>query len=212
MHEAFTSEILNYWLYRPEDRPTTGLPLLIFLHGSGERGQDLALVKKYGIPNLLDGKLDFPAVVLSPQCPAETRWYDHADAVISLIKQIMIQHPIDRNRVLLTGFSMGGQGVWYIGALYPEVFAALAPVSGRIPPQDDFEKTICVLRDMPMWVQHGTADEIVPYSDSEKAVTWLRACGGHPHFTSVIGATHTQTPEHAYTEALYEWLFAQQRH
>lgn len=211
MHEAFTSEVLNYWLYRPEGRLLSGLPLLVFLHGSGERGQNLALVKKYGVPNMLDSKFDFPAVVLSPQCPAETRWYDHADAVIRLIKQVLMQHPVDRQRVLLTGFSMGGQGVWYIGALYPEVFAALAPVSGRMPPREDFHKLICTLKDMPIWVQHGTADEIVPHSDSEKAVDLLRACGGNPYFTSVIGATHTQTPEHAYTEELYEWLFSQRR-
>ncbi|MFN7209586.1 MAG: dienelactone hydrolase family protein [Aggregatilineales bacterium] len=210
MQQGYTSRFLNYLLYLPDDQPAEGLPLIVFLHGSGERGSDLSLVKRYALPALLENDSNFPAAVLSPQCPLETRWTDHAPAVLALIDAVRQRHNFDPMRLYLTGFSMGGQGVWYIAARAPRLFAAVAPVAARIPPDPHFLAHICDLKDVPIWAIHGSADEVVPCENTRNLATALETCGGKVKVSLLEGADHIQTAIKAFAPSfgLYEWLIA----
>ncbi len=213
MQQAHTSRFLNYWLHLPEDQPAEHLPLIVFLHGSGERGDDLALVKRYALPAFLEKQPNFPAAVLSPQCPNDTRWTDHAAAVLALIDGVLQAHQLDQARLYLTGFSMGGQGTWYIAARAPRLFAAIAPVAGRIPPDPHFLTHLCDLKDIPIWAVHGNADEVVPCENTRNLAAALETCGGKVKISLIDGADHVETANKAFapTFGLYEWLLAHRR-
>ena len=210
MQQGYTSRFLNYLLYLPAERTAERLPLIVFLHGSGERGSDLSLVKRYALPALLETQSDFPAAVLSPQCPPETRWTDHAAAVLALIDGVCRAHNFDPARLYLTGFSMGGQGTWFIAARAPRLFAAIAPVAARIPPDPHFLTHLCDLKDVPTWAIHGNADEVVPCENTRNLATALETCGGKVKVTLLEGADHVQTAIRAFAPSfgLYEWLLA----
>lgn len=200
---------LGYLLYLPQNyRPQEGKhwPLLIFLHGSGERGSDLSLVKKYPLPGLIDNRPDFPFVVASPQCPPDLRWTDLADAVIALLDHLLARQRLDPRRVSLTGLSMGGQGVWHIGALHPNRFAALVPVAGRTPPDPHFQDRLYWLKTVPTWVFHGGKDDVVPPSHSIELAGLLQSHGGDVRLTLFPDAGHPASKE-TYTNAeLFAWL------
>ncbi len=210
MQLGYTSRFLNYLLYLPDDQPAESLPLIVFLHGSGERGNDLSMVKRYALPALLESGQLFPAAVLSPQCPLETRWTDHAAAVLALIDTVRQTHNFDPTRLYLTGFSMGGQGTWYIASRAPRLFAAIAPVAARIPPDPHFLMHICDIKDVPIWAIHGSADEVVPCENTRNLATALEACGGKVKVSLLEGADHVQTAVRAFAPSfgLYEWLLA----
>jgi predicted peptidase len=119
---------LNYLLHTP---PGTGRhPLIVFLHGHGESGADLELVKVHGIPRVVEEQPDFPFVTVSPQCPLGVTWVLIADAVEALVEETITWENVDPSRVYLTGLSMGGYGTWHVGVERPNVFAALAPLGG----------------------------------------------------------------------------------
>ncbi len=196
---------LPYLFYAP-DAQTAGLPLVLFLHGSGERGDDLERVKTYGLPDVLKTRNPFPedVLVLAPQCPEETRWTDHLDALEALLDDAVARYDADVSRIYLTGLSLGGQGVWYLGAAHPDLFAALAPVCGRSDPE-----RACALREMPIWAFHGAKDDRVPLIESTQMVDAVNACGGHAKLTVYPNVGHISW-DHAYgTPELYHWLLKQ---
>jgi predicted peptidase len=208
VQRAYRSAWLPYLLHVPEQAQADSLPMIVFLHGSGERGSDPDLIKASALPALLDDQPDFPFAVLSPQCPSDKRWTHLADSVAALIDQIILEYAIDPKRVYLTGFSMGGQGVWHIGSLYPERFAALAPVSGRIPPRPNFMTgDLCNLRDVPVWAIHSQKDTLVPVENTTTLVTALIACGGTVRVTLFPDLDHDQTSATTYNSGeFYDWL------
>jgi predicted peptidase len=210
MQQAYRSAGLNYQFYTPARyEPASGikLPLIVFLHGSGERGDEPELVKKFGLPKELDKWDDFPFLVLSPQCPADQRWLQTAPDVIKLLDEIIEKYGVDRARIYLCGFSMGGEGTWYMAVKYKDRFAAIAPVAGRIPRQDNFLDRLCTIKDLPVWVFHGTDDEAVPFENSQKLYETLKDCGGNVQFTSYQGFGHGETSDRAFSDkALYEWF------
>ncbi len=135
---------LDYLLFLPAlygEEPQRRWPLILFLHGAGEQGADLALVKKHGIARLVDEQAEtFPFLAISPQCPAEHRWTEYTDLLLAIVEQVSSAYAVDRRRVYLTGLSMGGLGTWVLGAAAPERFAALAPICGPLrPPTEDWE-------------------------------------------------------------------------
>lgn len=100
-------------------------PVILFLHGSGERGDDVEKVKEHGLPAIVSKDDDFPFIVISPQCPEDDFWATHKEAVMAVLEHVLANTPADPKRVYLTGLSMGGYGAWGLPADYPVVFAAL---------------------------------------------------------------------------------------
>jgi len=198
----------HYLLDIPEQSPgPSGYPLILFLHGSAERGDDLELVKRYGPHRFLSNASDFPFVLLSPQCSADDHW--HSRPLVRLIDKISNEIEIDTNRIYLTGLSMGGTGVWNLATLAPEKFAAIAPICGRY--KDDL-KELEKLKDLPVWIFHGRLDDVVPIRESERIVDTLNSFGAvEVRFTVYPEAGHDAWSDTYSNEKLYTWLLQHSR-
>lgn len=197
----------RYLLYLPKAYtadPARRWPLLLFLHGSGERGDDLARVKTHGPPKMLDGRDDVPFVVVSPQCPDGERW--SADALAALLDDVLRRLRIDEDRVLVTGLSMGGRGTWDLAMTYPGRFAAIAPVCGGAIPD-----RACRLKDVPVRAYHGAKDDVVPLAESERVVEAVRKCGGTAELLVDPDAGHDSWTAAYADPALWEWLLSRRR-
>ncbi len=181
-------------------------PLVLFLHGMGERGDDLTLVAKHGPPKLIAAGREFPAVVVSPQCPIATQFGWSKLAVMALLEDVMERCAIDPARVYLTGLSMGGFGTWDLACEHPERFAAIVPICGGGDPTKAAQ-----LVGLPTWVFHGGADNVVPLAQSDAMVKALEAAGGTPKFTVYEGVGHDSWSATYNDPAMWEWLFAQHR-
>jgi predicted peptidase len=209
--EHFEREItitvkLDYLLYLPAgyDDEKKVWPLLVFLHGSGERGDDLEKVKVHGPPKLIAEGKPLPFIVVSPQAPRR-RW-DPA-TLNALLDDLVAKHRVDKNRIYLTGLSMGGAGTWTLAGAYPERFAAIVPICGGGDPADAPK-----LKDIPVWVFHGAKDEAVPVSRSEEMVKALREAGATTvEFTVYPDAEHDSWTDTYANPKLYEWLLQQRR-
>jgi predicted peptidase len=206
---------LNYLLYLPGDYgkdPQEKWPLILFLHGSGERGSDLEILKRQPLPKTLDRGKNFPFIVLSPQLPLEMgNWSPLIDPIKVLFDQIEVGYLVDNRRVYLTGLSMGGFGTWEFALRYPRRFAAIVPIAGGYRYQSkEIPENICDLTDLPVWVFHGARDMTVLPSQSEDMVEALKACGGNVKFTLYSDADHGDSWTRAYADPdLYKWLLEQ---
>lgn len=196
---------LNYLLFLPESygKDDKQWPLIMFLHGSGESGSDLSLVKKHGPPKIVETKRDFPFIVVSPQS-ARRGW--NADVLAALLDEIILNYQVDRDRIYLTGLSMGGYGTWSLAAAYPERFAAIVPICGGGSTEDAPR-----LKDLPIWVFHGAKDEAVPLKRSEEMVEAIEAAGGKVKFTVYPEAGHDSWTAAYDDPELYAWLLQQKR-
>jgi predicted peptidase len=175
-------------------------PLIIFLHGSGERGGDPNKLKVHSLPKVVDEQKDFPFIVVSPQCAEGERW--NAEALNVMLDEVFAQLPVDTNRVYLTGISMGGLGVWKFAIAHPERFAAIAPVCGW-GLLEDIQK----LKNTPVWVFHGAKDDVVPSSESEKMVQFLKKYGNEQlQFTLYPEANHNAWDATYANPALFDWF------
>ncbi len=199
--EKVTTAPLPYLLLKPD--AGTNVPLVLFLHGSGERGDDLVHVGDEGLPGILANAPE--AFIVAPQCPKDTRWTDHLEALENILDEIIARYSIDKSCVYLTGLSLGGRGAWFLAARAPERFAALVPVCGRSNPEAaDRIK-------LPTWVFHGADDPTVPLEESEKMVRAVGEAGGNVKLTVYPRTGHDSWTK-AYGEPeLYTWLFAQRR-
>ncbi len=199
---------LPYRVYLPSDYPESDerRPLLLFLHGAGERGANLDDLERTGLPKLIaEQKLDLPFVVVAPQCPADEWWDPHALA--RLLEHVIGAYNVDPDRVYLTGLSMGGTGVWMFAAEYPERFAAIAPICGRTLPL-----RAAPLTTMPIWVFHGDADNVVDISNSETQVRRLREAGAkEARLTIYPGVNHNAWDRTYANPELYEWMLSHRR-
>ncbi len=196
---------MDYLIYLPADYDKQERwPLLLFLHGSGERGDDLELIKKHGPPKQIHEGKNFPCIVVSPQCPKDQRWQPMA--LSALVDEIVENFRVDEDRIYVTGLSMGGAGSWSLAVYAPHRFAALVPICGG--GEVNRAKEIAHL---PTWVFHGAKDPTVPLQRSQEMVEALKKHGGDPKFTVYPDAGHdswTQTYENA---ELYDWLLQQKR-
>lgn len=200
-NDSGSTSPMGYWTYLPKAaKPATGWPLLVFLHGSGERGTDLELVKKHGPPKLAGQKAELESFfMIAPQFP-KTRWWDIV-AVKDLIDQTLATQPIDRGRIYITGISMGGYATWSILKDYPKLMAAAVPICGGGDPT-----TVSNFRKVPIWTFHGDKDQAVPIQRSIDMVEALKKEKSPIEFTIYPGVTHdcwTQTFENP---ELYSWL------
>ncbi len=196
---------LNYLLYLPEDYETQeSWPLLLFLHGAGERGDDLELVKKHGPPKLIAAGKEFPFIVVSPQCPPD-RWWEPIE-LVALLDDIQDRYHVDQDRVYVTGLSMGGFGTWRLAAYVPERLAAIAPICGG--GETYWAKQFAHL---PVWAFHGAKDAGVPVERSQQMVDALKKLGGDPQLTIYPEAEHDSWTETYENPKLYEWLLEHTR-
>lgn len=205
---------MPYLLYLPDDyTPDTEQvwPFILFLHGSGERGTEPDNVRLHGLPRLIETQPDFPCIVLSPQCPLDTRWYHHSETVKRLLEAVIAGLRVDQSRVYLTGLSMGGQGTWHLGSLYPDRFAALLPICGRIPDVEGFPEAVCALKDIPVWVFHGAKDDRVPGEHSERMAQILHDCGGDIKLTIFPEADHFCWDQVYEDAAVWKWLLGHRK-
>ena len=176
-------------------------PLMIFLHGSGERGDDIARVKVHGPPKIADSDPDFPFILISPLLPAEQDW-DIAKLNV-ILERALETLPADRSRVYLTGLSRGGHAAWKWAAAEPQKFAAVAPVAGRGDPA-----TACALKAKPVWAFHGDRDDVVIPEGSFAMVRAIRACGGSPRLTIYPDLGHNAWDPAYDDPGLYLWLLS----
>jgi len=206
---------VNFLLYVPDEYekdPQQDWPLILYLHGSGERGYDLEALKEQPLPETLEQRAGFPFIVVSPQMSPELdSWSDMIDSLNILLDEVQAKCSVDSQRVYLTGLSMGGAGTWQFGLESPQRFAALVPVAGyylydsyTVP--DD----ICDLQGVPVWAFHGDSDAVVSPFGAEVLVEALEACGGNIRFTLYPDADHEETWRQAYADPeLYAWLLSQ---
>jgi predicted peptidase len=193
---------INYLLWLPSDYKKDNsktYPLLIFLHGSGERGDSLELVKLNGPPSFVENRPDFPFIMVSPQCQKDT-WWNTEDLQL-MLEKIKHKYRIDATRIYLTGLSMGGFGTWAWACSYPNQFAAIVPVCGGGDIQFARE-----LKTTPVWAFHGDADPIVPVKRTIEMVEAVNTNGGSARMTIYPGVGHDSWVN-AYNETeLYTWL------
>jgi predicted peptidase len=199
---------LRYFLFLPQghgsaEKKDAKWPLMLFLHGAGERGDDnLDLVKKHGPPKLVDEKKDFPFITLSPQCPTGKFWNPRQMA--KLVDHVANTYSADPQRLYVTGLSMGGFGTWSLLAEYPGKFAAAIPICGGGDPA-----TAEKMKGTPIWVFHGAKDTAVSLSRSEAMVEALKKVEGNVKFTIYPDAGHDSWTETYSNPEVYKWLLEQ---
>lgn len=198
-------------LYRPAgEPPAAGWPLLLFLHGSGERGDDLEPVRRHGVPRALeDGAALPPMLVLAPQCPAGAWWTEEGPlaALGALLDAAEARLPVDPARRLATGLSMGGYGAWALAFRHPRRFAALVAVCGGGDPA-----RACELAHLPQWAFHGARDEVVPAARSREMIAALEACDAEDARLTIYEDEGHACWTTAYAEEeLWAWLMEQRQ-
>ncbi len=217
----------RYVVYVPHDyTPDKAWPLIVFLHGAGERGSDGLIQTEVGIGTAIRRHADwFPAIVLFPQCPESKFW----DVIIGDIERAMTktqqEYRIDPDRIYLTGLSMGGYGVWLWGAKKTDTFAALMPICGggdmselllmsRKPPVYDFgsmEERVKKLSKVPIWAFHGADDETVPPDRSRRMVKLVKDAGGDVKYTEFPKTGHNSWDAAYGEEKHILWLLKQKK-
>ena len=200
-----------YIVYVPEGYDgTRPVPVVVFLHGSGESKGGAKQPVEQGIANghLAKRRNTFPAVVVIPQCETRATGWQAAGPdgkrAVAILDQVQKDYKIDPARVYLTGLSMGGYGTWSLAAAHPDRWAAIVPVCGGGDP-----KAAATFAKVPCWAFHGDKDDAVPVAKSRAMVAALKAAGGSPKYTEYPGVGHNSWDAAYDTDALYTWLFAQ---
>jgi len=218
--------LVKYRLMSPAHMvPGERYPLVIFLHGAGERGDDNARQLKY-LPEVLareENRRRYPCFVVAPQCPTGRQWIEvpfgeiesrpitTSGTALRMLRavgsDVIANHPIDDARIYLTGLSMGGFGCWYLAAFTADTTAAVAPICGG-----GDESAAAALKDTPIWAVHGALDDAVPVERSRNMIAAIRAAGGAPKYTELPDVGHDSwTPAYEPSFGLLDWLFEQRR-
>lgn len=218
----------RYQVYVPADYASrTDWPVILFLHGAGERGSDGIRQTTVGLaPAIRQDPNRFPAIVVFPQVPTDSAWVGGAaDAAMVALRQTMADYRVDVDRVYLTGLSMGGRGSWHIAYRNPTLFAAVAPICGWITQTPRFTNTPVVppdsgapfvalarqLRGLPIWIFHGEMDRVVPVIGSREPAAALKDAGGNVRYTEYLGTDHNSWDATYASKEFVDWLFGQRR-
>ena len=219
---------LPYRFFDPgKPPPGERFPLVLFLHGAGERGDNNRSQLRHGVRRFVQSRARYPAFILAPQCPAgdpRTSGYwlgahpkakrqgavkrsaDLLSMLIELTMETVGQYPVDSTRVYVTGISMGGFATWALMATKPHLFAAAVPVCGGGDPG-----WAPRIKAIPVWAFHGAKDPVVPVEYTRRMIEALRAAGGNPRYTEYAGVGHNSWAQTYSDPALYDWLFAQRK-
>lgn len=208
------SQPLPHLLYEPTGG-SAPYPLIVYLHGSGERGDgsNLEAVKLYAVCTYLEQGNTLPAYVLAPQCPLNMSWAQAMSRLDRTIDDLITALPIDKQRISITGFSMGGYGAWSYVTQNPNRFSAMLPVAGTTLHHEIFiPEPIdpCAIGDTPLWIIQSAGDPIVHTDRSDAVAAKLNACGTEYTYTRYKSEGHTDAARRAYADpAIYEWLLKQ---
>ena len=217
-HETIKSELVQefnmkinveykYILQLPENiAKNEKLPLIVFLHGSGERGDSVDLVKVHGPWNFIESHPDYRFAILAPQCKEGEFW--DARKLSLLLDEILANYPLDSNRIYLTGLSMGGYGTWDLAMFDPVRFVAIAPVCGTTYRQKLMANQV---KDLPIWIFHGAMDETVPFQNSAKMAARLKELNADIRFTVYPLTSHNSWDEAYAEEELYKWFLSHEK-
>jgi predicted peptidase len=216
---------LPYRLLKPKEYDAgRRYPLVVFLHGAGERGDDNQRQLVHGMNDFASDEVmaKYPAFVIAPQCPSGKKWVEvdwGADshtmpekpsqplaATLAVIEGLQKEFSIDPARIYITGLSMGGYGTWDALQRWPKLFAAAAPICGGGDPAG-----APIMKDIPIWAFHGDTDTAVKPQRSRAMIKALEAAGGKPKYTEYPGVGHNSWSRTYADPALYEWMFGQKR-
>lgn len=197
-----------FWINLPEDSIlNSNPPVLLFLHGRSLSGDNLELVKGYGVITEICAGRKIPAIVVAPQVPKGKSW--EPDKVLSVVNYVQQHYKTDTNRLYVVGMSLGGYGVLHFtGKYYYKVAAAIALCGGGNL------SDACNLSQVNLWIQHGRKDKAVPFSESEKLVEAIRKCangGSKLKFTIWDNYGHGELARCFRDDEFYNWLFRQTR-
>ena len=215
-HLTDSGRRLDYLLWLPRDyAPGSNKtwPMIMFLHGAGERGADVWKAATHGPPKRIAQGWECPFIVVSPLCPEREDW--ERDRLVELLNEIVRKYAVDQQRVYLTGLSMGGYGAWDLGLKFPEKFAAMAPICGG----GEYISVLLAGREKPnalkslaVWAFHGDKDPVVPVSESERMVGFLRTAGVREvKLTVYPGVEHNSWTQTYDNPDLYEWFLKHSR-
>ena len=220
--EKFTWKIahaaeMSYLIYLPpgyDVKSTQRWPLMLFLHGAGERGTQVQRVAIHGPLSLVKQGTNFPFIIVAPLCPAGQLWEN--EPLLQLLDRLTEKHAVDTNRVYLTGLSMGGYGTWKLGLQHAERFAALAPICGGGSMIDVLlgtrHKKGEPLKSLPVWAFHGAKDDVVPVDESERMVKRMQKLGATNVTLTIYPEARHDSWKEAYADPkFYEWLLKQSR-
>jgi len=214
----------KYQVYVPESWTSKQKwPVILFLHGAGERADDGMFQTQVGIGSAIREHRDrFPAIVVLPQCRKDHWWAESPmdDVAIASLEAATREFHGDKDRTYLTGLSMGGYGTWHLAGKYPGRFAAIAPICGgvlmpdtaRLQSADDAtpynEAAKKIGGKTPTWIFHGADDPVVPVSESQRMNAAIKALAGDVRYTEYPGVGHDSWDK-AYNEAdLFKWMFS----
>jgi hypothetical protein len=200
---------IPYLLYLPKSYYTNQreeLPLVLFLHGKGERGNNLQILKRQGIPkSISDDKTEFPFILIAPQLPEnEEEWY--TKDLISLVEEIESDYSIDENKIYLTGISLGGNGVWKLATEFPNKFAAVVPISGW-----GEVSNVCRIKNASVWAFHGAKDTLIPPQKTTEIIDRLQFCNRNVKQTIYTNAKHDAWTETYNNPEFMDWLLQQKK-
>jgi|TARA_B100000768_G_scaffold93948_2_gene87867 predicted peptidase len=227
--KQFKSDIdgnLNYRIYIPTDIADNKVyPLIVFLHGAGERGSNNTSQLTHGVRSILDYSKasNEPAIIIAAQVPTGEQWVNTSwnedshvmpkapsrsmTLLVSLIKKIITNNPIDEDRIYVTGLSMGGFGTWDIVQRMPNFFAAAIPVCGGGDTREAES-----IKQVPIWAFHGDSDIVVKTQRSRDMIDALQAVGGEPKYTEYEGVEHDSWTMTYTDKNVLSWLFSQKKH
>ncbi|MGE0609423.1 MAG: dienelactone hydrolase family protein [Pirellulales bacterium] len=220
----YQDEVFRYRLLKPSKiEPGKKYPVVLFLHGAGERGHDNTMQLLY-LPEQMsrpEWREKFPCFLIAPQCREGQQWVEvpwsdpksspmkqpgsQMRVVMRILQKVRKEQPADERRVYLTGLSMGGYGTWDLAARHPEWFAAAAPICGG-----GDEQAAGKLKDMPLWAFHGDQDNAVPVGRTRSMIEAVRQAGGKPKYSELPGVGHNSwVPAYGDPEGLIPWMFEQ---
>ena len=194
-----------FWINVPEKESTEKQPVLIFLHGKSLSGTDLNRVRRYGVLRAMDKGRKIPAIVVAPQL-AKGSW--NPDNVLEVLEYVKKNYNVDESRIYVCGMSLGGYGTLHFAGKYADKITAAVAICGGGNVKDG-----CKLGTIPLWIQHGDKDYIVPVSESQKVVNAIRKCNEKAKliFTIIKGGNHGSVENIFHQDAMYNWLFEQKR-
>lgn len=189
----------NSWSPDRQDQ----FPLILFLHG-GPPPADLNALANLGLPRILKNDRHFPFVVVSPLFKNGESWF--RESLDALLDRVVKEYRVDKERIYVTGLSLGGTATWSLAMAYPDRFAAIAPVAGVGDP-----RRMCKVVDVPVWAFHNDGDPVVPFSAAEMSIELLRDCGGDPIFTVYNSGLHDAWTAAYNNQDLYDWFLTHTR-
>jgi len=194
----------EFLVYLPPGYGSGAWPLVVYLHGAGERGTDPNELRSWGPFAAVQNGLHIPGIVIGPQCRPDSGW--SPDSIMQLVEHAASRYNVNRDRIYVVGFSMGAYGTWQTAASNPDVFAAIVPICGG----GSLENAKALAK-VPTWAFHGDKDNVVPLVESQSMVEAMLAAGGQPKMTVIPEAGHGIVNDVCCRLELWNWLFQQRR-